>query len=162
MSSHPALMLIYHLKSFLYAFYDTFAMGVYQNAIEAGTPWQKAYALAAPAALMFAVTAAGLELREGIQYNLFGNEGRTNRMDGNEYLWEIIQRTGFLGPSQLVVDWEEADERGQAGLVAIAGPTLSQLNELLNEPSSTTLPKAIPVASQLPELRNWIRNVTPL
>ena len=101
-------------------------------------------------------------LREIIQYNIFGNEGRTNRMEGDEYIWEIIQRTGFMGPSQMIVDWEEADERGQAGITAIVGPALAQLNELVNEPISESLPKAFPVASQLPELRNWIRNVTPL
>lgn len=157
MASHPALMLLWHLKSFMFAFYDVFIRRMILNAERAGTPWQKAYVVAVPAAMMLALTAAGLELRELIQYKIWGNEGRTERMSGDEYLWELIQRSGLFGPSQLLVDFEEAGERGQAGVVALAGPSLQQLNELVNAPASTSIPKAIPIVSQIPQARDWLR-----
>lgn len=156
MASHPALMLVWHLKSYMFSFYDVFIRQIMLNAQRAGTPWQKAYVVAVPAALMLALTAAGLELRELIQYKIWGAEGRTERMTGSEYTWELLQRSGLFGPSQLLVDWEEANERGTAGLIAIGGPTLGQLADAVSQKPSTTVVKAIPGVNQMPELRKWL------
>lgn len=156
-SSHPALMLIYHLKSFMYAFYDVFLRGMWQNIAKADTPAMKIYMAAMPGLLLLVITALGLELRELVQYRLFGEEPRTDRMDGMEYMSELIQRSGMLGVSQIAVDWEEADERGQTGLAAVSGPTISQMNDVLNDPFSTWGPKAVPVFSQIAPMRDWLR-----
>ena len=161
-ASNPAFMLIFHLKSFMYSFHETITRQIAQNMREAGTPWQKAYALAAPGLMLLAFTGLGLELRELIQYKIWGRPGRTDRMDGPTYALELIERSGITGPSQLAFDFEGAEDRGQLGFVAIAGPALGQLTEIISRPISQTGPKAIPGISQIPELRELVRDVTPL
>lgn len=160
--SHPGWMLVGHLKSFLYAMSDTVLRRMYYNMQQAGTPYQKAMIVAGPAFAMLALTALGLELREAIQYTLFGKTPRTDKMNGLDYVSELTLRSGLLGVSQLAVDFSEADQRGQLGVVAISGPTLSHLNELLSDPLSQSLPRSLPIAASLPAVREAIRDVTPL
>jgi hypothetical protein len=161
-ASNPAFMLLFHLKSFMYSFHDTVGRRIYHNFKQAETPWQKAYVAAMPAMMMMGLTALGLELRELLQYKLWGAPARTDRMDGSEYFWELAQRSGLFGVSQLAMDWEGADERGQLPFMAISGPTINQLNDIVSKPLSQTGPKAIPVVSQIPSARNLVRDVTPL
>lgn len=161
-ASNPAFMLLFHLKSFMYSFHDTVGRRIYHNFKEAGTPWQKAMVVAMPAAMMMALTGIGLELRELIQYKLWGKTARTDRMSGIDYTWELLQRSGLFGVSQLAMDWEGADERGQLPFMAISGPTLNQLNDFVAKPPSQTVPKAIPIVSQIPAWRQLVRDVTPL
>jgi hypothetical protein len=158
-ASHPAFMLLFHLKSFFYSFYDTFLRNAMVNFQQAGTPWQKAYVLAVPAAAILALAAFGLELREQLQYKMWGQTPRTDRMDASEYLFELVQRGGMLGPAQLAVDWEAADQRGQLGFVAVGGPTLNQINEIIAQPLRQSGPKAIPVVGQVPALRAKVRDL---
>lgn len=157
-SSHPAFALVYHLKTFMFSFYDTIIRRMGYNIKMADNSQQMAAALA-PALAMMALTAAGLELRELIQYKMWGRKGRTDRMDGFEYVWELFQRSGLTGLSQLAIDMEGADQRGQTPLIGIAGPTLSQLGDLLYKPASQSIPKAIPVVSQIPAWRDVTRSV---
>jgi hypothetical protein len=161
-ASNPKFMLVFHLKSFMYAFHNTVIRQLVKNFQQAETPWEKAYVAAVPAMMMMAITGLGLELRELLQYKLWGRAGRTDRMDGPEYIWELAQRSGIFGVSQLALDWEGADERGQLPFMAVAGPTLNQLNDLVSKPLSQTVPKAIPGVSQIPTLRQLVRDVTPL
>jgi len=146
----------------MYSFHDTVGRRIYHNFKEAGTPWQKAMVVAMPAAMMMALTGIGLELRELIQYKLWGKTARTDRMSGIDYTWELLQRSGLFGVSQLAMDWEGADERGQLPFMAISGPTLNQLNDFVAKPPSQTVPKAIPIVSQIPAWRQLVRDVTPL
>lgn len=161
-ASNPAFMLLFHLKMFMYSFHDTIIRQVVQNMREANTPWQKAYMVAVPGLMMMALTGLGLELRELIQYKLWGRTPRTDRMSNVEYVWELATRSGLFGPSQLAIDWEGADERGQLGVIAVAGPTVNQLNELISKPLSQSVPKAIPVVGQIPPARDLVRKMTPL
>jgi hypothetical protein len=155
-ASHPALMLVYHLKGYIYAIYDTILKRLAHNFKIADTPAQ-VLAAVAPAILMIALTALGLELRE-----LVTGDRRTDRMDGWEYTWTTIERSGLLGISQLAFDFEDAGARGQAEFAAMSGPMVSQLGDLISKPFSQTIPKAIPVVSQLPWARNALREATPL
>lgn len=156
LASHPAAMLVYHLKGFIYAIHDTILKRLKYNFDIADTPAQ-VMAAVAPAILMLALTAFGLELRE-----LITGDNRTGRMDGWEYTWETMERSGLLGLSQLAVDFESAGARGQSEFVALGGPAISQLADLISKPISQTIPKAIPIVSQLPWARDALREATSL
>jgi hypothetical protein len=160
--SNPAFLLLAQFKTFFWAFHNTITRQIIQNLKDADTPWQKAAVIAAPAAMLLAFTALGLELRETLQYKIWGQEPRTRRMTGDEYVMELIERSGIYGPAQIGIDFEGADERGQMPLMAIAGPQIQQLNEWVSRPASQNVPKAIPVISQIPHFRQMMRSYTPL
>jgi hypothetical protein len=155
-ASHPGLMLVYHLKGFMYAMYDVFLKRMKYNWDEAKTT-PEMLAVATPAIGMLALTAAGLELRDLVT----GNDTR-DRQDSWEYMWTLTSRSGLLGPAQLGWDFEAAGDMGRNELVAISGPTLSHAADLISKPLSQTIPKSIPVVSQLPWMRDTLREVTPL
>lgn len=158
-ASNPAFMLLFHLKSFMYAFHNTVARQVYQNFKDAGTPWQKAFVVAGPALMMMAVTALGLELRELIQYKLWGKAAPTDNQSASTYIGNLVLRSGLYGPAQMAIDLESADKFGQLPMFGAAGPTIQQMNDILSKPLSTTVPKAIPVLSQMPAWRQALRDL---
>lgn len=153
MASHPALMLVYHLKGYLYAMHSTILKRIAHNYRIADTPAQVA-ALFIPALAMMLLTALGLELRELVT----GNR-QTDRMDGWDYTWELAERSGLTGLTQLVWDWDSASARGQSELAGLTGPTIGQIGDLISRPISQTIPKGIPVVSQLPWARDAVREV---
>jgi hypothetical protein len=156
LASHPAAMLVYHLKGYIYAIHDTILKRLAHNFKIADTPAQTIATLA-PAIGMMLLTAVGLELRE-----LVTGSDRTGAMDGWDYTWEVAERSGLLGLAQLGWDFESAGARGQSELAGLSGPTVSQLGDLISRPISQTIPKAIPVVSQLPWARDTLREATPL
>lgn len=156
LASHPGAMLVYHLKGFMYAIYDIMIKRMAFNWQDAKTN-PEAIAAVAPALGMIALTAVGLELRE-----LITGSNQTDRMDGWDYTGELVQRSGLLGPAQLGWDFQEAGARGQSELAGLSGPAISQLGDLISKPASQTIPKAIPVVSQLPWARDALRESTPL
>jgi hypothetical protein len=158
MASHPGVALIYHLKSFLYQVHEVVLKRLKYNIDEAQTPAQYAAALL-PAIGMMLMTAIGLELRELIQYAGSNRKPPTDRMDGWEYTFELMQRSGLTGISQLAFDLEAADDRGMSHVAGIGGPTLSQAVQIVGKPSSQTIPKAIPVLGQLQSGRDAVRTV---
>lgn len=158
LASHPAAMLVFHLKGYLYAVHEVVLKRMKYNVDEADTPAQIAAALA-PALAMMALTAVGLELREIIQYAGSDRQPPTDSMDGWEYTWELFSRSGLTGMSQLAFDFEGADERGMAEIAGIGGPTLAQIGDFLSKPATQTVPKAIPVIGQLPAAREAVRTV---
>lgn len=151
MASHPAAMLVYHLKGFIYAIHHVVLKRLAHNFAIADTPAQVLLAIS-PAILMLALTAFGLELRE-----LVTQRPRTNKMDGWEYTWEVTERSGLLGIAQLGWDFNEAGARGQSELVGIGGPAIGHLSDLISKPLSQTIPKSIPLISQLPWARDALR-----
>ena len=158
MASHPAAMLVFHLKGYMYAVHDIILKRLAHNFNQANTPAQIASAIA-PAVAMMLLTAVGLELREMIQYAGSNRKPPTDRMDGWEYTWELFERAGLTGVAQLGFDFEGAADRGQAHVAGVAGPALAQLGDVLSKPSTQTLPRAIPVLGQLPAGRDAVRSV---
>jgi hypothetical protein len=151
LASHPGAMLVYHLKGFMYAIYDVFLRRMKYNWDEARTVPEHLM-LAVPALGMMALTALGIELRDLVT----GNSTRS-RKDGWEYTWTLVERAGLLGPAQLGWDFQGAGDYGQSEVVALAGPGLSQIGDLISKPLSQTIPKSIPVVSQLPWARDALR-----
>jgi hypothetical protein len=155
LASHPGAMLIYHLKGFIYAMHDVVLKRMAHNFNIADTPAQTVAAIA-PAILMLGLTALGLELRE-----LVTRRPRSDGMDSWDYTWEIAERSGMLGIPQLGFDFNSASARGQAEVVALGGPAIGQLGDLISKPMSQTIPKAVPILSQLPWARDMLRGATP-
>jgi hypothetical protein len=152
LASHPAAMLMYHLKGFIYAMNDIYLKRIVHNFnISNETPMQHLTVIP-PVLLMFALTALGLELRE-----IVTRDNRTDTMDGLEYAATVVERSGLLGLAQFGFDFEGAGARGQSELAALSGPAIGQLADLISKPLSQTIPKAIPVVSQLPWARDALR-----
>ena len=156
MASHPGAMLVYHLKGYMYAVHDIVLKRMKFNIDEAQSPAQYAAAIS-PAIAMMLLTAVGLELRELIQYAGSNRQPPTDRMDGWEYTFELMQRSGLTGFAQIAIDLEGAEDRGMSHVAGIGGPTLSQLGDWMSKPSTQTIPKAIPIVSQIPALRDTVR-----
>jgi len=98
------------------------------------------FALAAVATMPLAML--GMELREyaktGLAWALPGVEPkaryfRTDRMDWDEYLFETIDRSGFLGPLSLgVMAHQQYEWDGPiGGATSILGPTAETITEAL-------------------------------
>jgi hypothetical protein len=157
LASHPGAMLVYHLKGYLYAVHDVVLKRMKYNIDEAQTPAQYAAALL-PALGMMLLTAIGLELRELIQYQGTNRKPPTDRMDGWEYTFELMQRSGLTGITQLGFDLEGADDRGMSHVAGIGGPTLSQAAMVISKPHTQSIPKSVPVLGQIPAGRDAMRN----
>lgn len=158
LASHPGLMLVYHLKNYLYAVHEVVLKRISFNIKESDNPAQLTAAIA-PAIGMLLFTAIGLELRELIQYAGSNRKPPTDRMDGWEYMWELFQRSGLSGISQIAIDFEGAEDRGLSHVAGVMGPTLSQGIDILSKPKTQTIPKAIPIVGQIPALRKVVRDV---
>lgn len=149
LASHPAAMLIFHLKGYMYAMGEVVALRMARNFQLADTNYQMAAAIA-PAIAMIALTAIGLELRELMQYAFTGRTPPSDRQDGWDYTWNLVERSGLLAQGQLAVDGAKAD------LMFLAGPTIDQVADLVSDPADFSLAKATPVLSQMPSLRQMV------
>jgi len=158
MASHPGAMLVYHLKGYMFAVHDIILKRIKFNIDESQSTAQYMAAIA-PALAMMLLTAVGLELRELIQYFGSNRKPPTDRMDGWEYTWELAQRSGLTGFSQIGFDFTGADDRGITRAAGVGGPTLSQIGDFLSKPHTQTIPKAIPVIGQIPAARDQVRKV---
>lgn len=155
-ASHPGMMLVFHLKGYIYAMHDIIIKRLASNLHTSETPAQVAAAIA-PALLMISLTAIGMELRE-----LITGSDRTDRMNGWDYTWNVVERSGLTGIAQLGFDFNGAGARGQSELVALGGPAIGQVADLISKPVSQTIPTSIPIVSQLPWMRDALREATPL
>ncbi len=144
MASHPNAMLVFHLKGYMFAMWEVVGKRMIHNVKLSKTDYQTSAALM-PAVAILALTAAGLELRELMQYAFTGRTPPTDRMDGLQYMGTLIDRSGLLGQGQMVFDGAQGD------LAFLSGPTIGQLAELMQGRASLT--RSIPILSQMPSLR---------
>ena len=76
----------------------------------------------------------GLEIRELLKYLISGGDSRklrTNSMDAGEYSFEILDRSGILGPLGLLIPMYEAGKYGDFPLGPAAGPTFERIEDLI-------------------------------
>ena len=136
-ASSPYFALIWQLKSFFYAYGKNIMMGLYRTARlrgkEAGLT-----AMSAPlilgAVTLLPLTMIGLELRELIKYLAGGGDAsklRTNDMDWPEYSFEILDRSGALGPFGLMIPAIEAEKYGDEFWISPLGPTAERFEDLI-------------------------------
>jgi hypothetical protein len=147
-ASDPRWALVWQLKSYFYAYSKVITGGILREAksrakegqggIEEATATLAVFGLTAVATMPLAML--GMELREYIKYGvawaLPGIDAkqryfRTDRMDWDEYLFETIDKSGFLGPLSLGVMANQSAEYGKSPAVSLLGPTAETIDEAL-------------------------------
>lgn len=160
-ASDPRFMLLWHLKSFFYSYGKVIMGGIARNMAQTyqrteGGVAKKAAFAAAPlliaGAFMLPLAAAGLELRELIQY--WGDDP-TERSTSFDYLANITSRAGMFGALELGGSFVGLGSF-DSGPMAIAGPTVQHIDVLFNGRPETKLKRSLPVFNQNPALWEFV------
>jgi hypothetical protein len=145
--SDPGYGIFAHLKGFLYGFHETFLRRVGREA----KIHQNLLPLLTLGMLALPFAAIGYELRRKIL-------GSKESPEGMNYMKELVERAGLFGAWQLVVDMEQADEYGKPFALGIGGPAVEQLFDFFDRDFAGWLPRATPIVSSSPPLRDWLRS----
>jgi endonuclease YncB( thermonuclease family) len=155
-ANDPRLVLFWHLKSFMYAFHQTFIMGTYNEMKARRAEGSGVIDTAMPALAMTSVllplAMGALALRNLLQHELWGTEPTYSALDA----WEVLQRSGGLGYAQLAADMDEAESHGSLAFLAVGGPTVSQFQALVTKPFSSIAAQSVPLLGQIPAFRNLV------
>ena len=173
-ASDPHWALIWQLKSYFWAYYKVIGGGlmrelktrIAENPGEEGklnvaqlTAATSVLALTAVATMPLAML--GLELREWAKYGLaWALPGvspkeryfRSDRMEWGDYLGEMVDRSGFLGPMSLVAMSNQQMEWGRSGMTPILGPTAETLETIWRngfDVGKTITGRVLPIYNQL-------------
>jgi len=147
-ASDPRWALVWQLKSYFYAYSKVITGGVLREAKSRAKEGQGGIEEASATLAVFGLTAVatmplamlGMELREYIKYGaawaLPGIDAstryfRTDRMDWDEYLFETVDKSGFLGPLSLGVMANQSAEYGKSPIISLLGPTAETVDEAI-------------------------------
>ena len=147
-ASDPRWALVWQLKSYFYAYSKVIGGGVMREARSRAKEGQGGIEEVSATLAVFALTAVatmplamlGMELREyaknSLAWLLPGFESsdryfRTDRMDWDEYLFEVVDKSGFLGPLSLGFMAQQSAQYGNSPLVSLLGPTAETIDEAL-------------------------------
>lgn len=131
-ASNPYFTVAWQLKSYFYAYGKTVVAGMYRefrNRVDVDGDAKGAYTqIALAVGAMLLLTMLGLELREWIKFGARGlipwkdseDALQTDRMNTGQYAWEIIDRSGLMGPFTLATSAAEGLQRE-----GIFGPIIS-------------------------------------
>lgn len=155
----PRFMLVWHLNGYMYEFQHKI-MGRIWHKLNNTSNTADQLSWVAPALLGLALAGFGLELRELIQYSLWGKgeEDRTDKMGGAEYLYTLVQRAGFFGLGQKLTDMIDAGVNGRSPFVSLLGPTGSQVNDAIQRPLANTVASAIPGVNNVTGLKEEVKD----
>jgi hypothetical protein len=134
-ANNPYLTIVWQLKSYFYAYGKTVIGGIGREVKnrynEDGDFQGGAATLLLAAGFMIPLTMVGLEMREYMKYGIqallpgidaSGSTFRSDYMDNGEYMWEIFNRSGILGPLSIgVTSVESLKWEG------LAGPLISNI-----------------------------------
>jgi hypothetical protein len=140
-ASDPHWALIWQLKSYFYAYSKVILGGIKRE----GQSRRDAGERAGPALATFALTAVvtmplammAMELREYAKYGLAwlipGIDAsdkyfRTDRMDWPTYAFEVIDRSGFLGPLTMVAMMHQNAQWDKSPILPLLGPTAETID----------------------------------
>ncbi len=161
-ASDPRYALIWQLKGYLWSFYKTIVGGLMREVRQTkketrSIPAMSAlFALAAVAFLPLA--ALSMETREWVKFGLASGSGlvdgdkdyfRTDRMDWGEYTFNLIDRSGFLGPWSLVAMMHQSAEWGRSPLSPLLGPSAETLETVLRDGWKSFPNRLAPIYNQL-------------
>lgn len=144
-ASDPRWALVWQLKGYFYSYYKTIIGGVLRES-EARVGETKGGAQFTAVASVLLLTAVatmplamlGMELREyaknGLAWLLPGVSAdqkyfRSDKMDWGDYWFEIIEKSGFLGPLSMARMAHQNAEWGDSALFALLGPTAETIEE---------------------------------
>ncbi len=123
-ASDPHFMLVFHLKSFTWAFHERITKRVVSEAANGNLAPLLAYAMFIPAMM------ASEMLRDLIQHMGDEDPNKVN-WDTMDHVTYAIERSGVLGLGTLAVDATMDIKYGGIGVESFAGPTLEQINEIV-------------------------------
>lgn len=150
-ANDPRFALLWHLKSFFWAFWATIMKPTFVsmlNQAKQGNYVEAGAQFAFMGLLLLPLAAVGWELRQLIQYSLFGAAQPSDYMDGTDYVFELASRAGVFGPAQLAFDALGTEDSGRA-VARLAGPAADHLYTLIHGEWDEKLYRSIPVLSQL-------------
>lgn len=144
-ASDPRWALVWQLKGYFYSYYKTIMGGVLREA-EARTETTTGQAQLTAVASILLLTAVatmplamlGMELREyaknGLAWLIPGKEPdqkyfRSDKMDWDDYWFEIIEKSGFLGPLSMAQMAHQNSEWGRSAIFSLLGPTAETIEE---------------------------------
>lgn len=162
-ASDPHWALVWQLKSFLYAYTKVITGGVFREALNRRNETKGIEQLTATTAVFFLTAIAtmplamlALELREYAKYGLAwaipGLDAsdryfRSDSMDWDQYLAEIFDRSGFVGPLAIGNMALQNAEWGKNPILPILGPTAETIDVILKNgfDVGTTLKQRLPI-----------------
>lgn len=150
--------LVWHLKNFMYGYTNRILSRVWHEMTREGATTEGRVQAALALSMSLPIAAVGMEMKNGLQYGLWGNEDKKRKqMSSWAYLETLANRSGSLGVAQYGLDIGEASARGRAPLISALGPTLGQLNDFVQYPLYRQLPGAIPGLSYFPGARDYVK-----
>ena len=93
--------------------------------------------------------------REWLKYGDAGNPKQKNETPVKEWT-RAVDRVGFSGAFQFAYDATQAHRFGRSGIAQTLGPTATQLDEILADPSRAG-PNAVPILNTFPASKIWLR-----
>ena len=167
-ASDPRWALVWQLKGYFYSYYKTIVGGVLREGkMRVGETKGAAQLTAVSAVLLLTAVATmplamlGLELREyaknGLAWILPGVEAdqkyfRSDKMDWDDYWFEIIEKSGFLGPMSMLRASHQNAEWGDSAIFSLLGPTAETIEEAFKNGwrvDRTLGNRLLPIYSQL-------------
>lgn len=144
-ASDPRWALVWQLKAYFYSYYKTILGGVLREAKARTNDTTGMPQLTAVTATLLLTAVAtmplammGMELREyaknGLAWLLPGKEPdqkyfRSDKMDWDDYWFEIIEKSGFLGPLSIAQMAHQNAEWGNSAVFSVLGPTAETIEE---------------------------------
>jgi len=168
-ANHPMAMLLWHLKSFFWAYGKIILGGIAResasrykeakakgqiNALgEAGVPMAIAGVMLFPLAVLARVT------RELVQYGFDDEEKPSKKEEPLEYFFNRMGDAGIMGPFELIGGATRYSSGPEDTAANLAGPAFSHLNHLTQSGLSwASLKRATPGMNQLPWLNDLVKD----
>jgi len=164
-ATHPVGKVVIFLKGFMYQFQAVVLRKLWNRAAEqpGGMTRKALYGLSAMAPMIAAtlpLTILGYELRRQVG-TFFEDEWfeQLEERGPNEYMLEMVRRSGYLGISEAVFMMEDDRQRGSSALNALMGPTGGQILDGLSggvverDYWASSLPVVVPIPAIMEELR---------
>jgi len=127
-ASDPHFMLVFHLKSFMYAFHEIILKRV---ALESKNGNMMPLLMLG----MFIPVMMGIdESRELIKFGGEGNPRKAN-WGWDDHVWNAAERSGLYGLSEIAMDATRDIQMGGMGYESFSGPTIEQLDEMITSPN---------------------------
>ena len=144
-ASDPRYALVWQLKAYFYSYYKTIMAGVLREAKARTNDTTGMAQLTAVSAVLLLTAVAtmplammGMELREhaknGLAWLLPGKEPdekyfRSDKMDWDDYWYEVVDKSGFLGPMSMARMAHQNAEWGNSAIFSLLGPTAETIEE---------------------------------